>query len=76
MDGLTRFSVVDLGIYFSPDRSSLQFLPFDTGKAILVFSDLRRERGRLWSVSPNGRWALLNKSGSAQSDLMLVENFR
>ena len=75
--GNGRFSVADLGLYFFSDRSTLQFLPFESGEAIPLVTGLRRDQygNRMMSVSPDGRWALLNQS-EAESDLMLVENFR
>ena len=78
LGGFTRFSVADLGVYFFSDSSTLQFLPFDTGKAIPIVSGLGRDHvgERLFSVSPDGRWALLLSNSTATSDLMLVENFR
>ena len=73
----TRFARADLGIYFFSDFATLQFLPFDSGQAVPIVSGLGWDPGdRLWSVSPDGRWALLTQSGPSESDLMLVENFR
>ena len=75
--GNGRFSVADRGLYFFSDLSTLKFLSFESGQAIPLVTGLRRDQGGsgMMSVSPDGRWALLNQS-EAKSDLMLVENFR
>ncbi len=75
-EGATRFSVADWGVYFFSDASTLWFLPFDSAEATPIVSGLRMQHARLWSVSPDGRWALLNEGVFPGSDLMLVENFR
>ena len=81
--GNTGFAVAERGVYFfsdssTPDSSTLKFLPFDSDKAIPILTGLTEAQGggRLTSVSPDGRWALLNQGLPAGSDLLLVENFR
>ena len=68
------FAVADLGVYFLSDDSTFQFLPFDTGKAIPVSPAPDLSQAYLTSVSPDGRWALLQR-GELLADLKLVENF-
>ena len=73
------YFLVDKGIYFRPDNLTYQFLPFAAESAVTVFPELRPEQVKGFiphAVSPDGRWMLLSKWSRAESDLMLVENFR
>ena len=75
--------VTPAGIYFTRQEGpaySLHVYRFEDGKIARV--GLLRLRlaglqapGRL-SVSPDGRWALVNVSEPPEGDLMLLENFR
>ena len=65
------------GIYFFPDSTSFHFLPFGADKAIpITVPDPAQWPFLLRSISPDGRWALLDRWYTAISDLELVENFR
>jgi hypothetical protein len=70
--------VVEKGVYFVPRLGSLEFFPFNTGEAIPVLSvPPESVQGFLpSSISPDGRWMLGSKLPPAESDLMLVEDFR
>ncbi len=65
------------GIYFLPDYTSFHFFPFGADEAIPITGpDPAQRPFLLRSISPDGRWALLDRWYTAESDLLLVENFR
>jgi Tol biopolymer transport system component/DNA-binding winged helix-turn-helix (wHTH) protein len=73
-----HFTVGRSGVYFvAPDgsSSSIRFFSFETGEVTTVTPvDGSAQTGL--SLSPDGRYLLYSFSELANSDLMLVENFR
>jgi Tol biopolymer transport system component len=71
-----NFSVTAQGVYFFPDRKTLQLLDEKTGEIRTV----KTLEGHLaWSgitVSPDGKDLVFTELDGVRSDLMLVEGFR
>ena len=65
---------MEKGIYFVPSIGLIEFFPFATSKPLSVL--VLAKDFFPTSVSPDGRWMLLFKLNPAESDLMLVEDFR
>lgn len=78
-DGWPNWALTADGIYFLKFSKSspptLQFLSFATGKTIPVWT-LEREPGWGIDVSSNGRSIIFTQDDFAESNLMMVENFR
>ena len=75
-----NFDIVDDGIYFitRPDENNkvyLQFLGF-ADNTVKTIAELPRQISQGFTVSPDRRFALYTNQDKADSDLMLVENFR
>jgi Tol biopolymer transport system component len=72
-----NFAVVREGIYFIPNVKPLaiRFLSFSSGREVTL-AKLSRAPAWGFTVSPDGRWLLYSEWESANSDLMLVDNFR
>ena len=69
-----NFGVAATGVYFSADRSRLQFLDAATGKvSTLTVVDNIAEG---LCVSPDGHYVVWAQRDRNTTDLMLVENFR
>ncbi len=69
------FSVTAKGIYFAPDRKTIQFLDLATGKV----STLAALDKRMWGglcVSPDDAYVVWSQTDRSSRDLMLVEGFR
>jgi hypothetical protein len=68
------------GIYFSTwnDRKyAIEFLSFQTGKITPFYQEESPNLRFFLTISPDGEWFLYNEyTTPADSDLMLVENFR
>ena len=70
----SNFGVAATGVYFSADRSRLQFLDAATGKvSTLTVVDNIAEG---LCVSPDGHYVVWAQRDRNTTDLMLVENFR
>ena len=78
-DGWPNWALTADGIYFlrfsKSSPPTLQFLSFATGKTIPVWT-LEREPGWGIDVSSNGRSIIFTQDDFAESNLMMVENFR
>jgi Tol biopolymer transport system component len=79
LDHYTDYALVEDGIYFIPKRdprscSSIQYLNTATGNVQRLASVENPVRGL--TVSPDRRWILYSRVERADSNLMLVENFR
>ena len=78
-DGWPNWALSSEGIYFLKFSKSspptLQFLSFATGKTNLVWT-LEREPGWGIDISSNGRSIVFSQDDFAESNLMMVENFR
>lgn len=78
-DGWPNWALTADGIYFLKFSKSspptLQFLSLATGKTIPVWT-LEREPGWGIDVSSNGRSIIFTQDDFAESNLMMVENFR
>jgi Tol biopolymer transport system component len=70
----SNFGVAATGVYFSPDRSRLQFLDAATGKVstLTVLDNIAEGL----CVSPDGRYVVWAQQDRNTTDLMLVEHFR
>ena len=67
------------GLYFSTwtDRKyAIEFLSFQTGKVTALYQEQTPNERFCLAISPDGQWFLYSDSPPAESDLMLVENFR
>jgi len=67
------------GIYYSTyqgKKYTIEFLSFQTGEVASVYED--EPSGHLFclTISPDGEWFIFSENPPAESDLMLVENFR
>jgi len=85
MDGVTPFlwCVTDIGIYFlgdDPPRSSIHLYRFADEKierlGVLPFTVPNEAIPGRFTVSRDGRWALVNVIEGNEGDLMLLDNFR
>lgn len=78
-DGWPNWALSSEGIYFLKFSKSspptIQFLGFGTGKTHPVWT-LEREPGWGIDVSSNGRSIVFAQDEFAESNLMMVENFR
>lgn len=78
-DGWPNWDLSSEGIYFLKFSKSspptLQFLNFATGKAHVVWT-LEREPGWGIAVSNSGKSIIFTQDDFAESNLMMVENFR
>jgi Tol biopolymer transport system component/DNA-binding winged helix-turn-helix (wHTH) protein len=78
-DGWPNWALSSEGIYFLKfsklPHPTIQFLSFATGKTHLVWS-LDREPGWGIGASSNGRSVVFTQDDFAESNLMMVENFR
>jgi Tol biopolymer transport system component len=78
-DGWPNWALTSDGIYFLKFSKSsppvIQFLSFATGKTHIVWT-LAREPGWGIGVSSNGRSIVFTQGDFAESNLMMVENFR
>jgi len=84
IEGITPFlwCIADAGIYFlkaEGDRQSIQLYRFATRKTqqigALPFRVPRLQTPGRFSVSRDGRWALVNAGESRGGDLMLIDGF-
>ena len=71
------WTLVPEGIYFAPMEAprSLQYFDFAT-KHVRQSCKFEKNLVNGLSVSPDGRWLLYTQLDKANSDIMLVENFR
>jgi Tol biopolymer transport system component len=71
------WTVVPNGIYFAPMESpkSVEYFDFAT-KHVRRICKFEKNFNNGLSVSPDGRWLLYTQVDKANSDIMLVENFR
>ena len=78
-DGWPNWALSSEGIYFLKfsklAHSTIQFLSFATGKTHPVWT-LEREPGWGIGVSSNGKSIVFTQDEFAESNLMMVENFR
>ena len=78
-DGWPNWDLSSEGIYFlrfsKSSPPTIQFLSFATGKTHIVWT-LEREPGWGIAVSGNGRSIIFSQDDFAESNLMMVENFR
>ena len=76
---ITNWAVVDDGIYIIDERAGvIEFLSFATNR-VTEFAAPPKEAslaGGGLAVSPDGRWILYSQNDQANSDIILVENFR
>jgi hypothetical protein len=71
------WTVVPKGIYFAPMEApkSVEYFDF-ASKHVRRIRKFEKNFGNGLSVSPDGRWLLYTQVDKANSDIMLVENFR
>ena len=78
-DGWPNWAITSEGIYFlkwfKSSHPTIQFLSFATGKTHSVWT-VEREPGWGIGVSSNGKSIVFTQDDFAESNLMMVENFR
>ena len=71
------WTVVPPGIYFAPMEAPKSVPYFDfAAEHVRRILKSKKSFGNGLSVSPDGRWLLYTQVDKANSDIMLVENFR
>ena len=74
VDHFAAFGVTKKGIYFIPDRRTIQFLGTASNKTVTLAAD--KPFGRFLCVSPDDAYFLTSRTEGGATNLKLVEGFR